>query len=143
VSPRSRPALTALIVLLAATLASSCQADAGSDRTSFDPPRGDRARRAHAAVAGLCEAIERAGDRPAARTVFYNQSHDGLHTLNAIVEARDRKIAARLAEAKNTVETAFLYPDQNSQLKAHLAALLTAATDALTASGIQPPACAQ
>jgi len=75
--------------------------------------------------------------------VFYNQAHDGLHVLNAIVAERDREAAARLAEATNTVEIDLLYADQNPELKPHLTALLTAATDALSASGIQPPACAR
>jgi hypothetical protein len=143
VSSHARPVLATLAVLLAATLASGCQADAGPERTSLHAPKDDGERQAQAAVAGLCETVKAAGDLPAARVVFYNQAHDGLHVLNAMVAERDREAAARLAEATNTVEIDFLYADQNPKLKPHLTALLTAASDALAAAGIQPPACAR
>jgi len=60
-------------------------------------------------IDGLCTAADqaRAGETEAARTTFFDQSHDDLHRLADQAIERDRIVAAVLLEAKEKVEAGF------------------------------------
>ena len=54
------------------------------------------------AHAALCEAAARPDQ---ARALFFDRSHDALHTVAGMLEDTDRAQAARLLEAKQAVES--------------------------------------
>jgi hypothetical protein len=59
----------------------------------------------HDVVAALCEArAEIARDLGAAEAIFFDRTHDRLHDLARDTAEMDRSAAARLLEAKQTVE---------------------------------------
>lgn len=68
------------------------------------PPSGDPY---SSAASGLCEASAAAetDDFDAARRVFYDTAHQPLHELASEVTEVDRALAARLLEAKRSVES--------------------------------------
>ena len=90
-------------------------------------------------VVGLCQAAREAadGDRVAATNTFYDQSHQSLHVLAAQVESRDRSIATRLLETKNTVENELNIG--GPALPGNLRALAEDARDAMRALGKPVP----
>jgi hypothetical protein len=60
------------------------------------------------AVVTLCAAARHAEtDRRAAEDLFMDQAHDPLHEIADAVSQRDRRVAARLLEAKNLLELRF------------------------------------
>lgn len=69
-----------------------------------DDPSPPEANAAHTAV---CDALgeARAGDAVAARQIFTDQAHEGLHELAAATSEQDRAAAADLLEAKQQVES--------------------------------------
>jgi hypothetical protein len=94
-----------------------------------------------AAVAALCDARgEARAAVPAARGIFYDRSHEAMHELARRVQAVDRGAAASLLEAKNRVESGFLYPRTWGRVGDDLAALDRAARAALGVIGIAAPA---
>ena len=92
-----RAALVALLVL-----AVSCNGRSTTDTITVDgqPVAVARLVDAHAA---LCEA---AAHPDQARTLFFDRSHESLHTVARALENVDRALAAQLLEAKQTVESA-------------------------------------
>lgn len=60
--------------------------------------------RLEAAAAGVCQAAGAASDVGAARRTFFGKAHDGLHTIARALEDVDRRAAADLLQAKQTVE---------------------------------------
>jgi len=57
------------------------------------------------AVEGLCLARSQAGTDPkSVRGTFYDRSHEVLHTLARTLDPIERSLAARLLEAKESVE---------------------------------------
>ena len=68
---------------------------------SEDRPSPEEARLVDAHAA-LCEAV---AEPARARTLFFDRSHDALHTVAGAVGDGDRALAARLLEAKQIVES--------------------------------------
>lgn len=132
--------MTRLVLSLTAVLAVLTGCAAGSAERAPDPPRN----RYRSALTAVCAAASeaRAGDLPAARQAFYDTAHQALHELAADAASTDRPVAARLLEAKESVETGFSSPPAPAELASHLDALSVAAGDAITtATGTRPPSC--
>lgn len=84
---------------------------------------------------GLCEAAMKAeaGDMAGAEEVFYDIVHQALHDLAAATSEVDRELAARLLEAKESVESG-LDTDQ-ADIGDVFQALVAAAGEALVTTG--------
>ena len=81
--------------------------------------------RVHDAVEGLCRARQEAGaDVNAARTTFYDRSHEPLHAIAGALEPLDRPLAGRLLEAKQAVEADLANPARAPSLTADIDRLL-------------------
>ena len=91
------------------------------------------------AYAGLCSArsAARSGDVAAARGAFFDRAHQPLHELAADATARDRSAAARLLEAKESVEAGL--GQAAPSLASDLDRLLTATASAVDAIGDPRP----
>ena len=90
---RVGPALVALALLVA------CGGDGDEDGDGAETDRFW-----DAAVA-ICTARDQAGaDVKAARTTFYDRSHDALHDISRALDPVDRAASGRLLEAKQQVE---------------------------------------
>ncbi len=113
-----RVAVVALVVLAAAC---------GDDRPT--DPRVD----AHAA---LCEAAARPAD---ARSLFFDRSHDALHTVARDLEEVDRAQVAELLQAKERVESGLDAPAPS--LPDDLARLADVYRAALGRLAIEAPPC--
>lgn len=88
-------------------------------------------------LTALCEASAAA---PAdAVRIFERDVHRPLHDLAAQVTEGDRRVAARLLQAKNAVESAV--EDPGSGLQPRLDELVAATRDALVSVGMPAPAC--
>ena len=87
------------------------------------------------AASGLCEAsaASEIGDFETARRVFYDTAHQPLHELASEATAVERSLAARLLEAKRSVESGLDREDPD--LADSFRTLLAAAAEALTATG--------
>ena len=94
-----RPAAVALLLVLAVACGSSAK---GQDRTIV--VGGDRVTVARLvdAHAGLCDA---AADPANARRIFFDRSHEALHTVARALDDVDRAQEAQLLEAKEKVES--------------------------------------
>jgi len=94
---------------VAATLmlaVSACGGSGGASPTARSTTSTAVAASLVSAVDGLCLARSQVdADPTAVRATFYDRSHDPLHTIARQLEAVDRTVAARLLEAKETVET--------------------------------------
>lgn len=123
--------LVSVAVALLTVGAAGC---GGRPSSSEDPYRS--------AMAALCEALRAAqdGDGDLARQAFYDTAHRPLHDLAAETTDIDRTLAARLLEAKESVESAL---DTDGAVSSDPFATLIAAADAaLTATGHDPVPCA-
>ena len=58
------------------------------------------------ALTGVCETLSVASAGGDVRRPFYDEAHEGLHTLASDVTDLDRAVAARLLRAKERVESA-------------------------------------
>lgn len=74
----------------------------GADRGA-PPATANRA--VYDVVCGAAEA-ERGGDRDVAERRFVDEAHGPLHDVATAAQARDRRVAGRLFEAKQRVEAA-------------------------------------
>lgn len=100
------------------------------------------ARRLKAAAAGVCEAADRLPASPkAARTVFFGQAHDDLHTIARALSDVDRKAAADLLVAKQAVEADFSEDASPGRLAADLGRLAATTRSGLDRLGVDVPAC--
>lgn len=108
-------------------------AGCGGGSTSVDPYR--------LAASALCDAAARAkeGDLLGAEEVFYDSSHQRLHDLAAEVSNTDRAVAARLLEAKETVESGL--GGDGSELGDAFDSLVVATDEALAATEHDPMPC--
>lgn len=103
--------LAAGVAALAAAVLPGCDGNGGGDSvagpsTSGSSTPGPSAAGYEAAFHGLCRARASAGtDVNAARSTFYDRSHDPLHSLARDLQPIDRVLAARLLEAKEAVES--------------------------------------
>lgn len=133
---RGPVALAALAVLLA-----SC----GGDGSSVARAREDRFR---GAAQALCTAVAQVAasaeaDVTAARSTFYDRSHDVLHEVARDLEPLDRVTTARLLEAKQRVEAGFdTSPPDPGGLGADLSTLAAAARAALARLAVTVGPCA-
>lgn len=93
------------------------------------------------AASGLCDASARAemGELDMARQAFYDTAHQPLHDLAAEVAEVDRGLAARLLEAKESVESGL--ESDGSDLAASFHTLVVAADEALRATDHNPMPC--
>ena len=89
-----------VVVLLLAVLAAGCR-DSGPDTVTVGGDLTTVARLVDA-HAGLCEA---AATPAMARALFFDRSHEALHTVVRGVEEVDRAQAAALLQAKGKVES--------------------------------------
>ena len=95
-----RGAVLVALLMLAAACGGSSDDDARRTITVDGRPVAvDSLVDAHVA---LCEA---AADPTRARTLFFDRSHDTLHTVARALDDVDRAQAAQLLEAKETVES--------------------------------------
>jgi hypothetical protein len=92
------------------------------------------------AILGLCE-VAVATDRDVAATVFFDRSHQTLHVVAAATEVVDRTAAANLLIAKQAVEEDLVRPVLPPSFARDAEALLSATRKALTAIGLDAPAC--
>lgn len=94
-------------------------------------------------VTGLCEAASLAASRPAeAERIFQNEVHVPLHDLAAEVGEADRAAAARLLEAKGSVESALGAGSiEGDALEEELAGLLDATIAGLKTIDVEAPTC--
>lgn len=124
-------AAIALIVGLVVVLAS------GEDSSR---PSGQNARIYRDAHAGLCEALAaaRAGELDRAHGVFVERAHFPLHQLTAEITSRNRTVAARLLEAKATVEASL--PSGSSTAADDLSRLASTTAAAISVTGSDRPA---
>ncbi len=93
------------------------------------------------AAAGLCEATAetQAGNGDEARRLFYDIVHQPLHDLAAEIAQVDRTLAARLLEAKESVE--FALDNDRAALAESFQVLVGAADAAMAATGHNPVPC--
>ncbi|HWC12645.1 MAG TPA: hypothetical protein VG455_15660, partial [Acidimicrobiales bacterium] len=95
-----------------------------------------------AAFDGLCTARRSAGtDVNAARSTFYDRSHDPLHSLAQDLQPVDRALAARLLEAKEAVESGLRAHRPAPSLGPDLDALLEVTGQALARLSLPVPRC--
>ncbi len=105
----ARTAVMATALALAAACSGSGSGSGGSRPTGTTSP-GSTATTAPTpllvvAVESLCLARSQVGTDPkSVRGTFYDRAHEPLHTLARTLEALDRPLAARLLEAKESVE---------------------------------------
>lgn len=125
-----RRSVVGAIVGLILASAAGC----GGPTSSSQDPYGS-------ASEALCQALQAAqeGDGDLARQAFYDTAHRPLHDLAAEATDIDRTLAARLLEAKESVESALATP---GTVPSDLFVTLVAAADAaLTATGHAPVPC--
>ena len=93
------------------------------------------------AASALCDASAGAarGELDLARQAFYDTAHRPLHDLAAEVAVGDRVLAARLLEAKESVE--FGLDNEEPAIAESFRTLVGAADDALRATGHGPVPC--
>ena len=107
-------------------------------------PRSEAERDDGGIVGALCEARDRAvRDAAEAEAIFLDRAHDGLHDLAREVAEVDRSAAARLLEAKQSVEADIERPSSGASLEVHLEELIASARRALELSTGSAPSCAQ
>lgn len=87
----------------------------------------------HQAICDAGAAI-RSADASAARDIFYDRAHSGLHILADELTEADRSLAADLLRAKNAVEGS-LEPPIHAQAASHLDELLRVSQIALESLG--------
>jgi hypothetical protein len=123
--------LVALILATTGVAVLVLRPGAGSD--SHGRTTGTAAR----TQAGLCATLRAATDDDVveARTIFYDQSHDGLHALAARAAETDRGAAARLLEAKQRVEVLLDGTPRPAELAAAVDRLTHATAGAAEAVG--------
>ncbi len=88
------------------------------------------------AHAGLCQA---AAQPDAARRLFFDRSHEALHTVARALEDVDRAQAAQLLQAKEKVESEL--PNPPASLPTDLRALAAVYRDGLGRLAITAPPC--
>jgi len=107
--------LGARTAVMATALALAASACSGSGSSRGSRPTGNASPGVTAttvptpllvvAVESLCLARSQAGTDPkSVREAFYDRAHEPLHTLARTLEPLDRPLAARLLEAKESVE---------------------------------------
>ncbi|MGI9080356.1 MAG: hypothetical protein ACR2GF_06020 [Acidimicrobiales bacterium] len=103
---RRHPVAARAIVAATLVLAvSACGGSGGTSPTARSTTSTAVAASLASGVEGLCVARPQvAGDPAAVRGIFYDRSHDVLHTIARQLEAVDRALAARLLEAMQAVE---------------------------------------
>lgn len=94
-------------------------------------------------VTGLCEAAAAAATEPEdAERIFQDQVHVPLHELAAEVGEADRAVAARLLEAKDSVESALEAPPIRADaLEDDLSELLDATIAGVRTIEMEAPTC--
>jgi hypothetical protein len=121
---------------------SACSSAPGETPATIEI-RGERVRvmELQGVVDALCDAKDAAGRDPEeARMVFFDRAHDPLHDIAAAAEEVDRSSAARLLEAKQTVE-ADLDGMAGPELASDLGALVAATRDALKQLSVSVAGC--
>lgn len=95
------------------------------------------------AAAKLCatQRLAAGGDTESARTLFFDQVHDPLHTLAAEVEEKDRRAAATLLQAKQQVEAQFQAETDTTVLASHVGRLIDAMHKAMAVLSIAATTC--
>lgn len=96
----------AVTILALASQVGACSANQPSEARSVKVDgESVPADRLEAVAGGVCQAARVAAtDPPAARTAFFGEAHEGLHTLARALGDVDRPKAADVLEAKQTVE---------------------------------------
>lgn len=121
-----RPVSTAVIAValaLAGTLAGCGGRSSGTATVDVGDGRVPAVRLA-AVQKAVCRAAGDAGeDTGRARTIFFADAHDGLHTIARALERVDRTAAADLLIEKQAVEAAFASEDPGAELAAKLGRL--------------------
>ena len=123
-------------MILAAILLSACGRGDGNDKTITVAGQP-------VAVAGLVDAhdalCEAAASPDAARRLFFDRSHEQLHTVARALEDVDRAQAAQLLQAKEKVESEL--PNPPPALPDDLRRLAAVYRDGLGRLAIDAPAC--
>lgn len=83
------------------------------------------------ALAGVCETLSAASTGDDVRRPFYDDAHEGLHTLASDVTDLDRAVAARLLRAKERVESALDEQFPQEQITSMVQNLAEATQDAV------------
>ncbi|MGH2589506.1 MAG: hypothetical protein ACRDGW_01770 [Actinomycetota bacterium] len=141
----ARSAAAATAVIVAAMLTGSCSesrpADSGDGTIRVDATLVS-VDQLQEAVTGLCLALDRLGSDPlASRDIFYDLSHDSLHTIAAAAEDVDRSAAASLLQAKAIVEANLDRSPFPPSLGSDLQRLVTTTRAALEVLSIPAPPC--
>lgn len=138
-----RPSTALLLAVAFAGLAFAACGDGSSDGATVDIGDGRvPASRLAAAGNAVCRAAgEAPGDREAARTMFFADAHDGLHTIARALEDVDRKAAADLLMAKQAVEAAFTSEAPGADLGDKLARLAAATRTGLSRLDVDIASC--
>lgn len=98
--------------------------------------------RLEAAAVGVCQAAgQAASDAGAPRRTFFGKAHDGLHTIARALEDVDRRAAADLLQAKQTVEADLSGTPTAADLGAHLRRLAAVTQVGLDRLDIAVPPC--
>ena len=128
------------LAALALVLAVACGGDsgAGNDRTITVAGQPVAVARLVDAHAGLCQA---AAQPDAARRLFFDRSHEALHTVARALEDVDRAQAAELLQAKEKVESELDRPPPN--LPDDLRRLAAVYRDGLGRLAITAPPCVE
>ena len=94
-------------------------------------------------VVSLCRSEARAsnGDLAGAAAVFQDQVHARLHTFVEELQSRDRALAGKVLQAKESVETAFAGGSNQELIEFRILALRLEVEKALTATGASVPPC--
>ena len=127
--------------LAAAVLVVAVLVACGRGGGDGEEPGGEESGFRQAAVA-LCTARDQAGaDVKAARTTFYDRSHDVLHDVARALDPVDRAASGRLLEAKQRVETGLDGSPSPADLVAHIQRLADVTRAGLAQLDVDVPAC--
>ncbi len=128
--------------LVAAGLALALLVACGGGDGDGGDSGGETAGFREAAIA-LCAARDQAGaDVMAARTTFYDRSHDALHDIARALDPVDRAASGRLLEAKQQVETGLDASPPPADLVADFQRLADVTRAGLAELDVDVPPCA-
>lgn len=138
-----RPSAALLLAIALVGPALAACGDGSSDAATVDVGDGRvPASRLAAAGNAVCRAAgEAPGDPEAARTTFFADAHDGLHTIARALDDVDRKAAADILVAKQAVEAAFTSKAPGADLGDKLTELAAATRAGLSRLDVDIASC--
>lgn len=138
-APLGPAKMTTVLALAALVLGAVTFLGSGGRQQTGPPQEVTGYGRAYEAIC-RARAAEQDGDTPAARDVFYDGAHAGLHGIADEVAGMDRPLAADLLRAKNAVEASF-DSSAGGRLESQLDELLRVSQMALESLGASYSLC--